>query len=85
MGRNPGVGDALMHLGALVQHQHWRLRTEKMLSLEERRGTGEKPLCPTDGAAEDMRPSLCQLPLTHPLAALRHWVKVPAPQCAHMK
>lgn len=54
-------------------------------ALTGRKKTGEKPLCPTDGAAEDMGPSLCQLPLTHPLAALRHWVKVPAPQCAHMK
>jgi len=28
--------------------------------------------------------SLCQLPLTHLLAALWLWVEVPAPQCGHM-
>lgn len=57
--------------------------TEKLL-LKERRGTGGKTLCPIDGAAGAVALTLCQLPLTHLLAALQHWVEVPAPQCGHM-
>lgn len=39
-----------------------------------------KSLYPTDGAAGAVALILCQLPATHQLAALWHWVEIPAPE-----
>lgn len=78
--RNHRVRDALVQM-ALAAETSWS--TEKTLSLKER-GTGWKPLWPTDGAAGTMALNMCQFPPTHALAALWHCVEVPASQCGHM-
>ena len=76
------MGGALVPM-ALAAETSWSI-DKKKLTLKERRGRGGKPLCSTDGAAGAVALILCQLPPTHLLAALWHWVEVPAPQCGHM-